>query len=130
MHARAHTCARLWLNTSTLVCVAPRAVCIAVSLIDKRRPALHPSPQTHTQPQELYKPPYLFASNRPALAKPDAPSWVPYGGTVTLGYSFPDAPGELALKRARIGVWRQARDIACVLLRPGPSVASWGAGGS
>lgn len=58
--------------------------------------------------QELYKPPYLFASNRPALAKPDAPTWVPYGSTFKLGYSFPDAPGERktnALHRISLAAW-------------------------
>ncbi|KAI8466478.1 MAG: hypothetical protein J3K34DRAFT_524480 [Monoraphidium minutum] len=45
--------------------------------------------------QELYKPPYLFRGNRPALAAPQPPSWVPYGGSFKIGYNFSDGPGEI-----------------------------------
>ncbi|GBF96985.1 hypothetical protein Rsub_09782 [Raphidocelis subcapitata] len=45
--------------------------------------------------QEAYSPPYLFRPNRPRAAAPAPPAWVPYGGSFKIGYSFPDAPGNI-----------------------------------
>ncbi|KIZ05205.1 glyoxal or galactose oxidase [Monoraphidium neglectum] len=58
--------------------------------------------------QELFLPPYLFRANRPARAAPEAPSWVPYGGTFQMGYRFPDAPEQTSDSERR-----RRKDAAC-----------------